>query len=655
MSDRSVSRRTAVELRPSAVGLALLWTVIIASVLLLEYRETQQAAFDTARAQAVAEISKDNAYRSWIAQQGGVYVPISAKNQPNLYLDQVPERDIFTPAGKPLTLMNAAYVLRQVHELGAAKFGAQGHLTSLHPLRPENRPTAWEARALKRLSAQVPSVTEVETIDGEKILRYMQPLYVDQSCLKCHAAQNYKRGELRGGISISLPMQPVLAMARAQFSHATVVLLCFWLLGLGGILFSLSSIGRRITERERASVALRESEEKHRSLFHNMDQGVVYQDSLGQIIDANPAAERILGLTLEEMRGRKSSDPRWQALDAAGMGLPGEEHPASMALRTGQVVRQRLMSIYNPQDRSQRWIVVGAVPQFRGSPPEAYQVVATFTDVTELKLAEQAYRDSEQRYRSTIDNLGDPLHVVGRDLRLQFINSALLDWHRQLGLSAAIVDQPLQTVYPFLDARVLAEYDQIFDGGEMLVTEETTQLGAVTVITETRKIPVLEDGRVVRIITILRDITQRKQAEQALLASERLLRESQAIGRIGSYDENIIAGTWTSSQALDEIFGIDSAYDRTLLSWAGLIHPDHRQQMVEYIARIQSQRERFDKVYKIIRQSDGQERWVHGLGELEYDGQGAAIRMIGTIQDITERKVAEDALRDSEQFLTRCA
>lgn len=143
---------------------------------------------------------------------------------------------------------------------------------------------------------------------------------------------------------------------------------------------------------------------------------------------------------------------------------------------------------------------------------------------------------------------------------------------------------------------------------------------------------------------------ERYEVVEALRESERFLGESQKVARIGSYATNLTAGTWQSSKALDEIFGIDGAFVRSVDAWAKLLHPDWRQTMNDYFAMdVVAKRGRFDKEYQIVRQRDGAVRWVHGLGELEFDAQHRPVRMVGTIQDITERKQAEAVLRESEQ------
>ncbi len=131
---------------------------------------------------------------------------------------------------------------------------------------------------------------------------------------------------------------------------------------------------------------LQESERKYRHLFETMAQGVVYQDAEGNIVSANPSAERILGLSFEQMQGRTSRDPRWKAMHEDGSELPGEDHPSMVALRTGRPVYGFIMGIFNPELEQTRWILVNAVPEFRQGEEAPVQVYTTFEDMTERRV-----------------------------------------------------------------------------------------------------------------------------------------------------------------------------------------------------------------------------------------------------------------------------
>ena len=179
------------------------------------------------------------------------------------------------------------------------------------------------------------------------------------------------------------------------------------------------------------------------ALFETMALGVVYQDRDGRIISANPAAQRILGLTLDQMLGRTSMDPRWKTIREDGTPLPGNEHPSMIALRTGKPVHNVLMGVFHPKENAHRWILVDAIPQFKPRTRKPYQVYTTFIDITELKTAQEAIRRTERQLGALWESMteGVALHKIVRDedgkavnYRLINVNPSLRADHRSRGL-----------------------------------------------------------------------------------------------------------------------------------------------------------------------------------------------------------------------------
>lgn len=152
-----------------------------------------------------------------------------------------------------------------------------------------------------------------------------------------------------------------------------------------------------VSERTQIEEALRQSEERHRTLFETTTQGVVYQDANGGIISTNPSAERILGLTIDQMMGRTSVDPRWKSVREDGSDWSGDRHPAMMALQTGEPVTNAIMGVYHPAEDTQHWLSIDAIPLFKPNETKPFQVYTTFTDITEQKNVERAILRAKEK------------------------------------------------------------------------------------------------------------------------------------------------------------------------------------------------------------------------------------------------------------------
>jgi two-component system, cell cycle sensor histidine kinase and response regulator CckA len=184
------------------------------------------------------------------------------------------------------------------------------------------------------------------------------------------------------------------------------------------------------------------------------------------------------------------------------------------------------------------------------------------------------------------------------------------------------------------------EFDQPHRDGHLVPTEVVT-----TVLLDER-------GEVSAVLGVSREVTDRRRAQDALQRSEFWLRQSQRIARLGSYVFDIVADRWTSSETLDEIFGIGPDYVRSAEGWLGLVHPDERENLRIYLAKeILGRHRPFYLDYRIARANDLQVRWVQGRGELEFDAAGNPVRLIGTIQDVTDQYRQEEQRRELEARL----
>jgi signal transduction histidine kinase len=221
-------------------------------LLLITVRHEQRQAAETALTQARSNFQRDVIYRHWNAAIGPLYVPLGPGVQPNPYLADVPDRDVITTQGMMLTMVNPAYMTRLVYELAARDYGVRGHITSLRPVRPENSPDPWEAGALRAFERGAPEVSSLELMEGASYLRMMKPLRTERECLYCHKKHGYAAGDIRGGISVSVPMAPLERISRRNIVMSAASFSVLWLAGLGGILAGAARLHRAIGERDRA-------------------------------------------------------------------------------------------------------------------------------------------------------------------------------------------------------------------------------------------------------------------------------------------------------------------------------------------------------------------------------------------------------------------
>jgi PAS domain S-box-containing protein len=280
--------------------LAGVWTLLVVAVFSFLWKQDHETVHTLALTSANLALAKDLTYRKWVAQHGGVYVPVTEKTPPSPYLSHIPERDITTPSGRRLTLLNPAYMTRQVNELGKGLHGLAAHLTSLRPLRPENVPDGWEAAALRSFEEGEAEASAEVLMDGRPHMRIMIPFVVEESCLKCHAGQGYQVGDIRGGLSVAAPLAPYVESGGARLAGRSLGLGLLYLMGLVGILLAWRRLlaVRRVADahRQRAAKELSESEARHRALFESSRDAIMtLAPPLWRFTSGNAAALAMFG------------------------------------------------------------------------------------------------------------------------------------------------------------------------------------------------------------------------------------------------------------------------------------------------------------------------------------------------------------------------
>ena len=226
-------------------------------------------------------VENDLIFRTWATEHGGVYVPISPASPPNPYLDNIDKNILPISPEKTLTLINPAYIMRQVQEVRTEQNAFHSRLTSTNAINPINAADTWEAKALNEFAQDhtLDEFIEITEFNHQAALRLIQPFYIEEGCLKCHAQQGYKIGDLRGGISSSIPLQTYNTIIYSQQRQLIPGYLTIWIVGLTGIACFIARL--RILTAD-----LRKKEIRNRVLVKAIPDVLIHYNKDGIILNA---------------------------------------------------------------------------------------------------------------------------------------------------------------------------------------------------------------------------------------------------------------------------------------------------------------------------------------------------------------------------------
>ena len=231
----------------------LIWTVIAGALLMWSLERERSSVAAIALHQAKAFVDLTVTTRTWNAEHGGIYIPVTEKTKPSPYLEAA-DREVVTTDGLRLAKINPAYMTRQISDLSAGRKMVRIHITSLEPTQPANVPDSWEAQALRSIDAGEKERLElIDSSNGETLFRFISPLFAEQSCLHCHEKQKLKEGSLMGGISVSIPASTLMASGKSHMAELGGVYFFLWLLGIG----AMAGGARYLRERKRVEERLK--------------------------------------------------------------------------------------------------------------------------------------------------------------------------------------------------------------------------------------------------------------------------------------------------------------------------------------------------------------------------------------------------------------
>lgn len=436
------------------VGIAYLASLLFFTIIgAYEWQRIQESIDNLARERGRVLFDLIELTRGWNAHHGGVYVPVTEKEQPNPYLD-IPERDLKAEGGPQLTMVNPALMTRQIAELAEQTYGVRIHITSLKPIRPGNAPDDWEVEALRSFEAgsskERSQYFANYVFSRERVVpayRFMAPLLVNRSCMKCHEKQGYHVGDIRGGISVSMPAEQMVEERDQRRKGSLMILLASFiltsallhlmirrnhrhLLALQAVTVAQeATIAERTGELEKRNDELqRELEERRRrerelriagAVFECAAEAITVTDANNRIVRVNPAFTAITGYTPAEVIGR---NPRL---------LKSGRHGAAFYAEMWECLRStghwegEIWNRHKSGDVFVEWLSISKIDAGDGDG----QYLAVFHDITRRKEAEELLR-----YKAHHDALTDLPNRVLFDDRLQAAFSQAKRYSRNFAL-----------------------------------------------------------------------------------------------------------------------------------------------------------------------------------------------------------------------------
>jgi len=469
---------------------------------------------------------------------------------------------------------------------------------------------------------------------------------------------------------------------------------------------------RLYEELRRSEESVRKSMERYRGLYDAISGGVIVQDRNGTIIESNPMARDMLGLTREQIEGLSVQDPPWQAISEDGSPLPGDNHPSMRVLRTGIPVEGQVIGVFNPIIEQYRWLLINTEPILDPKTSQVRGTVSTFLDITDRKMREEELHRLNRTLRALSNSSQAMMRATDESAYMQEVCKIIVEdcGHKMVWIGLAEEDEA-KSVRPaayagfeqgYLETlritwadsergrgptgtairtgRVSMCRNMLTDPNFAPWREQAINRGYASSIV----LPLLAEGKAFGAINIysqdpdpfsedevtllseladdlaygiqtLRLRAAQAKAEEALRASEARLSRAQEIAHLGSWELDVANNNLSWSDEVYRIFGLQSKeFGATYEAFLECVHPDDRAAVdAAYSTSLQEGRDTYDVEHRVIRKDTGEIRIVHERCEHHRDTAGRIIRSIGMVQDITERKRADEALKESYEELDR--
>ncbi len=399
-----------------------------------------------------------------------------------------------------------------------------------------------------------------------------------------------------------------------------------------GTIIGATAMARDISERYAAEVALKESESRHRTILEAATDGFLLVDADGQLLEVNEAYSQMSGYSIEELLSMRVSD-----LEAVETADEVEAHIRRMA--------ERGSARFESQHRRKDGTLIDIEVSSRHGSSGSTLLSVFIKDITESKRAEALVHASEEKFRYLFDNstVAKSLTRPNGEIEVNRAFCEMLGYTRDELVAGTMWQQLTHPDDVEASATIVASVLRGEASSARFVKRYIRKDGGIIWADVSTALRRTDDGEPEYFMTTILDISDRVAAEEDLKDRERWLNESQRIAGLGHYVFDIEADRWSGSPMLYEVLGTTGGGG--LEEWRATIHPADRPRMVAYFQEeVLSGRQPFNAEYRIVRATDSAERWVHGLGTVDYHEDGHPLTMFGVIQDVTERRLIENEI-----------
>jgi PAS domain S-box-containing protein len=408
-----------------------------------------------------------------------------------------------------------------------------------------------------------------------------------------------------------------------------------------------------ISEQVQAQAALRESETRYRSVVNTMSEGLILQARDGTVQAINPAAERIMGLTAQEVSEREGQQPSWALIHEDGLPFPADTVPLAVTLRTGEPQTNVIIGMHTP-DRSLRWVSTSSRPIFTENDPLPVAALVTMNDVTELYEAYERLQQERDLLRAVIDNSPECIFLKDTDGRYLISNTA---YAQATGKTSPdeLIGKTIFDLWPPDVAKLYdAEDQKVFDSGQPLVDDQHRNVdtdGEPRYVIVT-KIPLRDtNGHITGLLGIIRDITERKQMENTIRQSEERLRliADNIQDLVMQLDADGV--TVYASESARALLGYEP---ESLLGQPGmdLIHPDDRMNLFALGMDARVVGIPYVTLEGRALHHDGHYVRMESVIKFLHDSQSNYIGSVFIARDVSERNRLQDMALEQEKLQT---